>query len=90
MLYLLVKSGLIGFMLFSITAIICAKQLERHQENKLVQVLIMEYCAFFSMTVAESMTEAIFFWLVIIMGICVESMCKENRNDRYCNSVKSK
>lgn len=75
MLYLLVKSGLIGFILFAVSAVICAKHLEKFQENKVAQVLIMEYCAFFSMTVTESMTEAIFFWLVIIMGICVDSLC---------------
>lgn len=89
MLYLLVKSGLIGFLLFAVSAVICAKKLEKNQDNKIAQILIMEYCSFFSMTVTESMTEAIFFWLVITMGICIDSFYeKENESDWNCNTVK--
>lgn len=89
MLYLLVKSGLIGFLLFVVSAVICAKKLEKYQDSKIAQILIMEFCGFFSMTVTESMTEAIFFWLIIIMGICVDSIFgKENINDRNCNTFK--
>ena len=74
MLFLLVKSGFVGFLLFTVSAIICAKQLEKYQERKVIQVLIMEFCAFFTMTVTESITEAIFFWIIIIMGICAENL----------------
>lgn len=89
MLYLLVKSGLIGFLLFAASAAICAKKLEKNQDSKIAQILIMEFCGFFSMTVTESITEAIFFWLIIIMGICVDSILgKGNINDRNSNTIK--
>ena len=74
-LYLLVKSGLVGFILFSISAYFCSYHLERTQDNRIAQILIMEFGAFFTMTVSESMTEAIFFWLLIIMGIYVDTIC---------------
>lgn len=88
-LYLLVKGGLIGFSLFAVAAILCAKRLEQNQENKIAQILIMEFCGFFSMTVTESMTEAIFFWLIIIMGICIDDIHgKEYNYDWNCNTTK--
>ena len=92
MLYLLVKSGIVGFLFFTVSAIICAKQLEKYQESKVIQVLIMEFCAFFTMTVTESITEAIFFWIIIIMGICAKNLSdyEENKYDRDRNTIKSK
>ena len=91
-LYLLLKSGLIGFVLFSISACFCAYHLEKAQDNRIAQILIMEFCAFFTMTVAESMTEAIFFWLLIIMGLYVDKICKYEGKvyDRYSYTFKSK
>ena len=76
MLYLLVKSGLIGFLLFAVSAVICAKKLEKNQDNKIAQILIMEYCSFFSMTVTESMTEAIFSGWLSLWGFALTVFMK--------------
>lgn len=93
-LYLMLKGGLLGFGFFLMAMIICSKRLNECQDSLIIQILIMEFCAFFTMTLAESMTEAIFFWLVIPMGICSKKLLKYDvrrvKNDWNSNTTKCK
>lgn len=76
MLYVLCKGGLAGFALLTSFLVIVTRRLQAARDSAIGKVLLVSFEAFFVMTFVESLTEGMFFWVLLIMCFDVGELCR--------------
>lgn len=82
-LQVLVYSGIIGLILFTVTLLIIVKKLKKYRKNPISKILSFSIFSYLVIGLTESVFFQFEFWLLLVLAYDIERIINQNNDNHY-------